>query len=135
MTRRVFWDASFWIALRDEKEPEHRRAREVAGQLLAEKTHLLTTFLVFAETHAYFARSPHRARQILDDAEGNPLLQCERVLPADEREAIRVLRQQRDKSYSLCDAVSFVIMRRTGVSRVATYDDHFRQFGEFEVVS
>jgi predicted nucleic acid-binding protein len=52
----------------------------------------------------------------------------------DQEEAIRILRSQRDKDYSFCDAISFVVMRRFDLQRVAAFDDHFRQFGGFEVI-
>jgi len=56
------------------------------------------------------------------------------VTDADHREAIQLLRQHADKSYPFCDAISFVVMRRLGVKRIAAFDDHFRQIGGFEVV-
>jgi predicted nucleic acid-binding protein len=44
-------------------------------------------------------------------------------------EAIRLLRARADKGYSLCDAVSFVLMRREGFSDALTTDRHFEQEG------
>jgi predicted nucleic acid-binding protein len=34
-----------------------------------------------------------------------------------------------DKAYSLCDAVSFVLMRRRGLVEALTTDRHFEQEG------
>ena len=130
----LFLDSSFWIALRDEKETEHKRAAEITAHLLNRKERLVVTPLVFAETHAYFAKAPYRAQQILDDFENNPILVCEQPTPLDQREAIRLLRRHTDKTYSFCDAVSFIIMQRLELKRAATFDDHFRQFGKFEVI-
>ena len=48
---------------------------------------------------------------------------------------MQLLRQYRDKSFSLCDAVSFIVMRRLGLRQAATFDEHFRQLGEFEVIA
>jgi uncharacterized protein len=45
------------------------------------------------------------------------------------RRAIELLQQRMDKSYSLCDAVSFVIMRERGMSDALTTDQHFEQEG------
>ncbi len=130
----VFLDASFWIALRDAREPWHGRALEVAGKLLRQRRQLVFTSLVLAETHAYFSRSLLTRLQILDDAERNPTLRWEPVSRADESHAVSLLRHHRDKNYSFCDVVSFVMMRRLSIGQVATFDHHFRQFGEFEVV-
>ncbi len=134
MNQRVLLDASFWIALRDTREPCHTRAREATKQLLVSRIQFAFTSLTLAEAHAYFSRSPLIRIQVLDDAQRNPVLHWEPVFPADETEAIRLLRQHQDKSYSFCDAVSFVVMRRLGLRRAASFDDHFRQFGEFDVI-
>jgi uncharacterized protein len=134
MTPQVLLDASFWIALRDRREPWHRRAQEAAEKWLGSRTRFVFTSFVLAETHAYFSRSPAMRTQILDDAEQNPAMHWEPVWRTDETAAATLLRKHRDKQYSLCDAISFVVMRRMGIVRAATFDGHFRQFGEFEII-
>jgi uncharacterized protein len=132
--RRVFLDSSFWVCLRDEREVNHDRAVAVARGLLRQRLRFVITPLVFAETHAYFSRASRRRQQVLDDFEHNPIIACEPLTGPDQSEAIRLLRLHRDKTYSFCDAVSFVLMRRLGVKQAASFDDHFRQFGECEVI-
>ena len=134
MTAQVFLDTSFWIALRDPREPRHSQARQAAGRLLRQRIRFVFTSFVLAETHAYFSRSPAMRSQILDDAQQNPALHWEPVPHSDETAAVALLRQHRDKEYSLCDMISFVVMRRLGISLAAAFDSHFRQFGGFEIV-
>ena len=134
MRERVFMDSSFWILLRDSKEPEHGRVVDVMRELLGNRGQLVVTEMVLAETHAYFCRSPIRSLQILDDFENNRAIHCEPAGPSDQQEAIQLLRQNRDKNYSYCDAMSFVVMRRLGIRKAASADHHFRQIGEFEVI-
>jgi predicted nucleic acid-binding protein len=43
--------------------------------------------------------------------------------------AMRLLQSQEDKSYSLCDAVSFLLMRERGIYDALTTDHHFEQAG------
>ncbi|MCY7390895.1 MAG: PIN domain-containing protein [Leptolyngbyaceae cyanobacterium CAN_BIN12] len=43
------------------------------------------------------------------------------------REAMRLLVDRQDKTYSLCDAVSFVLMRQRGRTEALTTDRHFEQ--------
>jgi predicted nucleic acid-binding protein len=43
--------------------------------------------------------------------------------------ALNLLRARADKTYSLCDAVSFVLMRAHGVTEALTTDRHFEQEG------
>lgn len=45
------------------------------------------------------------------------------------RAALELLGVRPDKSYSLCDAVSFILMRRNGISEALTTDRHFAQEG------
>ena len=45
------------------------------------------------------------------------------------RRAVELLRQRQDKKYSLCDAVSFVLMRERGETEALTTDRHFEQEG------
>jgi predicted nucleic acid-binding protein len=45
------------------------------------------------------------------------------------RKAVRLLEDRPDKDYSLCDAVSFVLMRERGISDALTTDHHFEQEG------
>jgi predicted nucleic acid-binding protein len=134
VTAQVFLDASFWIALRDPREPWHSQARGAAERLLRQRTQFVFTSFVLAETHAHFSRSPAMRAQILDDAQQNPALRWEPVRQCDETAAVALLRQHRDKEYSLCDAISFVVMQRLGIRQAAAFDAHFRQFGGFEIV-
>ncbi|MCC5663257.1 hypothetical protein LC653_04750 [Nostoc sp. CHAB 5784] len=45
------------------------------------------------------------------------------------REAVKLLMARQDKTYSLCDAVSFVLMRQRSVTEALTTDHHFEQEG------
>jgi uncharacterized protein len=130
----VLLDASFWIALRDWREPLNGRASGLAKNLFRQRRPLVFTNLVLAETHAYFSRFPLVRLQILNEAEAGPALRWEPILRVDEVAATHLLRSQRDKTYSFCDAVSFMLMRRLKIRQVVTFDRHFRQFGEFEVI-
>lgn len=43
--------------------------------------------------------------------------------------AVALLRARRDKRYSLCDAVSFLVMSERGLTEALTTDHHFDQEG------
>ena len=45
------------------------------------------------------------------------------------RAAVALLRAQPDKTYSVCDAVSFLLMGERGVGEALTTDRHFEQAG------
>ena len=135
MTGHVFPDASFWIAYRDERQNLHEEAKRILGEVFRRRSKFVTTLPVLCEIQAHFSRSLKKKKLVLEDFENNPLVHQEEIAHMDQQRAFELLRRHADKSYSLCDALSFVIIRRVGLKQVLTFDDHFRQFGEFEIIS
>jgi uncharacterized protein len=132
---RIFIDSSFWIAFRSNRQTHHARAREVVADMFKRRTEFLSTPFVFAEVHATFSRSRAVRDRIIADFWENPLMHLAEISGTEHRAAIGLLRKHDDKSYPFCDAISFVVMQKLGVRKVAAFDEHFRQFGEFEVIS
>lgn len=60
--------------------------------------------------------------------------QVERIRKADEEHAATLVRAHEDKSYSLCDALSFVVMERLRINEAIALDRHFREYGRFAVL-
>jgi predicted nucleic acid-binding protein len=134
MTRSFFLDASFWINYRDKKDPCHLLARRIVADLFRQRAHFVTTLPVICEIHAYFVRNLTIRETILRELCENPIVTIEEISHQDQQEALELLRSRRDKDCSLCDALSFIVMRRLGLTRALAFDDHFRQFGGFEVI-
>lgn len=65
------------------------------------------------------------AADLLDD----PLVEIIWVDEALHRSAMALLQRQIDKTYSLCDAVSFLLMEQYGITEALTTDHHFAQAG------
>ena len=59
----------------------------------------------------------------------NPLIEIVWVDENLHNQAFALLQERLDKTYSLCDAVSFVIMREREASEALTTDKHFEQEG------
>lgn len=131
----VLADSSFWIALRNTRDVNHDTARHLARRLLQERARLVVTPLIFAEVHARLSRARALREQVVRDIWENPVIHMEQVGPADQRDALELLRQHADKDYAFCDATSFVVMARLAIPRALSFDDHFRQFGQFLVLS
>jgi predicted nucleic acid-binding protein len=70
-----------------------------------------------------------RALALMDDLLGNPHVEVVWVEESLHRAAMALLRERPDKSYSLCDAVSFVLMRGRFIGEALTTDHHFEQEG------
>ncbi len=45
------------------------------------------------------------------------------------RQGLALLEARLDKAYSLCDAISFILMRQRGLTDALTTDHHFEQEG------
>jgi uncharacterized protein len=130
----VFVDASYWIALRAPKDPGHEQALELASRLARERRRLVTTHLAFAEIHAFFVRSRKARTQVINDFTSGSVARLQPVEQEDYQAAFELLKTCDDKTYSFCDAVSFVFMRRLGIRQALSFDQHFYQIGEFEIL-
>jgi uncharacterized protein len=134
MNGRAFLDASFWIAYRDERQDQHQKAKRALAEMFRRWMQFVTTLPVLCETHAHFCRKDRNQRIIIQDFDNNPLVQIENVTDTDRQKAFELLKHHAHKSYSMCDAISFSVMRRLDLKSVLCFDDHFRQFGEFEII-
>src|SRR5215469_16763679 len=106
---QVFLDASFWIVYRHEKDDRHSLARRVLGELFRQRSHFVTTLPVICEIHAYYAREQSKRTQILKDLFNNPVVTVENIVHQDQCAALEILQSHQDKTYSLCDTLSFAI--------------------------
>src|SRR5712692_3748679 len=75
------------------------------------------------------------ALRILLEAIGADAYRVVRVRKTDEDKAIALIRAHRDKLYSLCDALSFVVMERLRIREAISFDQDFRSYGRFAVLS
>jgi predicted nucleic acid-binding protein len=92
----------------------------------------LTHSYVLAEFVALCqARGLNRARVLTFAADllDNPHVEIVWVDETLHHSALMLLQARLDKAYSLCDAVSFVLMRERGITEGLTTDNHFEQEG------
>ncbi len=59
----------------------------------------------------------------------NPDIETVWVDESLHRTAVDLLMGREDKTYSLCDALSFVLMRQRGITEALSTDRHFEQEG------
>jgi predicted nucleic acid-binding protein len=121
-------DTSGLLCYFDRRDPRH----EEAGLLFDTSPTLLTHSYILAE----FIPLCHSRR--LDSGEaigfslrllGNRDIEVVWVDDDLHRAALALLQARSDKDYSLCDAVSFVLMRARGLHDALTTDHHFEQEG------
>ena len=65
----------------------------------------------------------------------NPHVEVVWVDETLHRSALKLLQERLDKTYTLCDAVSFVLMRERGFTEALTTDHHFEPEGFTRLLS
>jgi len=68
------------------------------------------------------------------DLMATDMCRVERVRRDDEAAAMSLLRGHQDKTYSYCDALSFAVMERLGITAAIAFDRHFREYGRFTIL-
>ena len=131
MRIKVFLDASYAIALSSSSDSCHQQAVQLASELEAEKTRLITTRAVILEVGNALAkqRYRHAAVKLLNALEADPNIE---IIPLSEDlygRAVKLYRERPDKEWGLTDCVSFVAMQERGISEALTTDEHFQQAG------
>jgi predicted nucleic acid-binding protein len=119
-------DTSGVLCLFDHDEPFHEQAHElfVASANWLTHSYVITEFIALAHT-----RGLNRMDAIRFIA---GMIANSQVVWVDQQlndKALYLLQARPDKTYSLCDAVSFVLMRRSGLTEALTTDRHFEQEG------
>ncbi len=121
-------DTSGLICFHDRADFRHADAHlfyDVATQKLTH-SYVLAEFVAVTQARG-LPRQP--ALAFIANLIDNPQVEVVWVDELLHREAMLLLQRQLDKTYSLCDAVSFILMRQRGISEALTTDHHFEQAG------
>ena len=126
-----FVDTQYFIAIFQESDQWHERAKEVETQIVGYK--FVTTDSVFCEVLNYFSGYGAETRQevsafileVLADVNFQVIEQTrDEFLKGLELYASRL-----DKGYSLTDCISMNVCRELGITEILTHDHHFEQEG------
>jgi len=129
---RALADTSGLLAVAHPKDQFHAQAVETARQFVRTGGRFLVTPLVLAELQGLllYRRSAEAARKVINAMMTDPLYQ---LVSVDHRlvgDAVaNWLERFRDQPFTLCDAVSFEVMRRERVTTAFAYDQHFLTAG------
>lgn len=128
-----FIDTSAFLAVLGNDDANHARAKAVWGDLLEQRTPLVTSSYVLTETVAILQ---HRmgldaVRLFHDDI--HPILTIEWVSGVLHDRSMGVVLAARRRNLSLVDCVSFEVMRQRGIRKAFAFDAHFAEQG-FDVV-
>ena len=121
----VFVDTSVWYAAADSGDAANVRAQAI----LASGEFLITSDHVLIETWILLRHRIHRlAADRFWEALRGGVAVIEPVGAADLEAAWHIGISYRDQDFSIVDRTSFAVMRRLGIERAASFDDHFSIF-------
>lgn len=121
-------DTSGLLCLHYKTEPFHTKARAEYQKATIRLTHnyVIAEYVALANARR-FPRSS--VLTFIVDLLDNPDIETVWVDEQLHRDAIELLTARQDKTYSLCDSVSFILMNQRGIRKALTTDRHFEQEG------
>lgn len=128
----IFVDTSAWLALADSNDRDHQAAREFQRLLIrGDFGKQVTTNYVLAETVTMIRRRLGVAAAGtfsagISQGAGIGIFWIE---PVHHHEAIDLLTSHRDKTWSVTDCTSFIIMRSLEIRDAFTFDGDFGKAG------
>ncbi|HAN76222.1 MAG TPA: nucleic acid-binding protein [Planktothrix sp. UBA8402] len=131
MKNIYFLDTSYILALEIKNEDAHQQVLQNWTNLAKSKPFLVTTTYIFDEIVTFFnSRNLHyKAVEV-----GNRLLESPDIelIEVDRtlfNEGWQFFQKYKDKSYSLTDCLSFIVMQEREIVTALTLDHHFLQAG------
>lgn len=121
-------DTSGLMCLFDRREFRHQDALDFYNAASVRLTHNYVLMEFVTLTHARHAPRVEALAfvvDLFDDPEVEVVWVEERL----HRSALTLLQERLDKAWSLCDAVSFLLMQQRGLTEALTTDHHFEQAG------
>ena len=128
MPIRVFVDTSFVLALINERDQNYQQANALSFRF--EESLLVTTVAVLLEIGNALAKNfRQEAEAIIRLLRTSSRVE---VVPIDDailEKSLELYDKYRDKTWSLMDCISFVVMRERAVTDVLTFDADFAAAG------
>ena len=127
----MFIDTSYLLALELKKDQNHSVAQQHWQKLMLAPPHLITTSYIFDELVTFLNSRSYHTKAITI---GKTLLTSSFIefIQVDETlflEGWAYFQQHDDRTYSLTDCVSFVVMQKFDIYTALTFDKHFAQAG------
>ena len=127
----AFVDTGFWIAFLIRRDALHDKAHALFREVTARKASLVCTSAVLVETLDGLASHGVRyqssvLRQVVAQSQRLEVIHIDEALFARGWD---LYQSRTDKSWSLTDCLSFVVMQQRNITDALAHDHHFEQAG------
>lgn len=129
--KTVFADTGYWIAMINNKDGLHQKARQLTLQMNPLK--IITSEMIFSELLDSFSKQGSFLKQatvnLTNRSYDNPNID---IIPQTSdlfRQALTLYHQRLDQQWSHTDCSSFIIMQDYQITEALAYDKHFEQAG------
>jgi uncharacterized protein len=127
----TFLDTGYIIALEASDDQNHKASLQHWSFFSKSLPILFTTSYIFDETVTFFNNRGHHQKSV---EIGTNLLKSPSIRFIDVDQALfqegwTYFKKHSDKTYSLTDCISFVLMKRLAIKTALTFDNHFMQAG------
>jgi predicted nucleic acid-binding protein len=121
-------DTSGLYCFFDDSDARHHDAVALfqAADVLLTHDYVLAEFIPLCQSRGLNRR---KTLEFVRTLLANQLIEIVWTKEGDYAQALALLEARLDKTYSLCDAISFVLMRERGLIEALTTDKHFVQEG------
>ena len=131
----IFMDTSAFLALENRKDQYHKPALMFRDSLLESKESLITSDYVLDESYTIIRlRAGHKiAVRFGEMIQATVLIEIKYLTKEILREAWHIFKSFSDKEFSFTDCTSFALMESLQIKAAFTFDDHFNQYGKFQI--
>ena len=125
---KIFADAFFFLALLNKRDAWHHRAIQLIDLTTGP---IVTTQWVLVEVADAFSKPADRPlfRKLLELIEAESKIQVIGASNSHFQRGAELYLSRSDKSWSLTDCISFVVMQQRSIRESLTGDQHFEQAG------
>ena len=127
----VFADTGYWIALLNERDSLHTRARELSERFSA--AIIVTTEMVLTELLNHASGGGRQKRRLAAEAVREWMADANiEVVPQTSNQFQAALERyltRLDHSWSVVDCASFIVMETRQIQEALAFDRHFEQAG------
>jgi predicted nucleic acid-binding protein len=135
---KVFADTSGWAEFFVQTEPFHFEAKRLMQQWHTTGTQVITTNYILLELVALLTsplRVPRKTTcKVIETIKATSWVTIIHIDFTTHEEAWKLLTERQDKTWSLVDCTSFVIMQQRNILEALTTDHHFEQAGFIQLL-